>query len=104
MEAFDILITAMSSLVMLIVIHLAVFGVVRWMYPPYSEPSRVRFAPPPFTEPAHIKQEINVPTHAPIVPVEAIGEERRTDGGKTQSTAAERPAWLVAVDPKTLDT
>ena len=99
------LVTAMASLIMLIVIHLAVFSVIRWMYPPYVQP-QVRFVepPPPFTEPPQMKQEVNVPTFTPPIPVEAPREEGRAELGKAPSSAAERPAWLVAVDPKTLDT
>lgn len=111
MEAYDVLVTALSSLVMLIVIHLSVFGVVRWMYPPQSSQPQVRFADPPvaprpppsFTEPPQTKQEVNVPTYAPPVSVEAPREEGGANTGKASSTAAERPAWLVAVDPKTLE-
>jgi len=114
MEAYDVLVIAVSSLIMLILIHVGVFGVIRWMYPLSTPQPQVRFAepiaevraPPPqqsFTEPPQMKQEVNVPTFAPPVSMEAPGEERRGDGGKAPSTAAERPAWLVAVDPKTLD-
>lgn len=106
MEAYDVLVIAMSSLVMLIVIHLSVFGVVRWMYPPSPPQPQVRFVepqPPPFTEPAHLKQEVNVPTYAPPIPVEAPREVGNAEPGKPSGTAAERPAWLVAVDPKTLE-
>lgn len=113
MDAYDVLTTAMSSLIMLIVIHLAVFGVIRTMYPPAAPVQQVRFtdpvaqaAPPPplFTEPPQMKQEVNVPTYPPPVPVAPPNEEGRTELGKAPSSAAERPAWLVAVDPKTLDT
>lgn len=114
MEAYDVLVTALSSLVMLIVIHISVFGVVRWMYPPQSpQPQpQVRFAepapapappPPSFTEPPQMKQEVNVPTYAPPVSVEAPREEGGANTGKAPSAAAERPSWLVAVDPKTLE-
>ena len=107
------LVLAMSSLVMLITIHLAVFGVIRWMYPAPQQQQQVRFAepvierppppPPPFTQPSQERQEVNVPTYAPPVSVEAPREDGRTDVAKPSGTAAERPAWLVAVDPKTLD-
>ena len=103
MEAYDVLVMAMSSLIMLIVIHVSVFAVVRWMYPP----QQVRFAeppPPPFTQPAQMKQEVNVPTYAPPVSMEAPREERQPNGtAKPEGATAERPAWLVAVDPKTLE-
>ena len=105
MEAYDVLVMAMSSLIMLIVIHVSVFAVVRWMYPP----QQVRFAEPiaqapPFTQPPQMKQEVNVPTYAPPVSVEAPGEERQPNpAAKPEGAAAERPAWLVAVDPKTLE-
>ena len=117
MEAFDVLTLAMSSLIMLIAIHVSVFGVVRWMYPPTPPAPQVRFAEPmvaapppptqssalPFTEPPHLKQEVNVPTYAPPVSVEAPREDGRAELGKPSGAAAERPAWLVAVDPKTLE-
>jgi len=109
MEAYDVLVMAMSSLIMLIVIHVAVFGVVRWMYPPTPPQQHVRFAepplpPPPFTQPSQMKQEVNVPTYAPPVSMEAPREERQPSGtAKPEGAAAERPAWLVAVDPKTLE-
>ena len=122
MEAYDVLVTAMSSLIMLIVIHVSVFGVVRWMYPPmlqqqvrFAEPIAQAQAPPPpplftqsstlpFTQPPQMKQEVNVPTYAPPVSMEAPREERQPNGSaKPEGAAAERPAWLVAVDPKTLE-
>ena len=110
MEAYDILATALSSLIMLIVIHLSVFGVIRWMYPPIQATPAVRFVeapqetrPPSFTQPPEVKQEINVPTYPAPIPVEAPREEGGTELGKASSSAAERPAWLVAVDPKTLE-
>jgi len=103
-----VLVISMSSLIMLIVIHVGVFGVIRWMYPTTPAqvaPTRVRFAPPPpsFTEPPQMKQEVNVPTYAPPVSMEAPREEGGADTGKASGSAAERPAWLVAVDPKTLE-
>ena len=106
MEAYDVLVMAMSSLIMLIVIHVSVFAVVRWMYPPqqvrFAEP--IARAPPPFTQPAQMKQEVNVPTYAPPVSMEAPREERQPNpAAKPEGAAAERPAWLVAVDPKTLE-
>jgi len=103
MEAYDIIAIAMSSLVMLIVIHLSVFGVIRWMYPLPPPPPQVRFVEPSFTQPAEPKQVINVPTYEKPVPVEAPREEIPDYTSKAPSTAAERPAWLVAVDPKTLE-
>jgi hypothetical protein len=113
MEAYDVLVTAMSSLIMLIVIHVSVFGVVRWMYPAvpvqqvrFAEPVAQMQAPPPpsFTQPAQMTQEVNVPTYAPPVSMEAPREERQPNAAaKPEGSAAERPAWLVAVDPKTLE-
>lgn len=105
MDPYDVLVTALSSLIMLILIHVSVFGIVRWLYPPAPQ---VRFAEPPpppapFTEPPHSKQEVNVPTYAPPVSVEAPREEGRAELSKPSGAAAERPAWLVAVDPKTLE-
>ena len=117
MEAYDVLVMAMSSLIMLIVIHVSVFAVIRWMYPPM--PQQVRFAEPParvapppftqsstlpFTQSTQMKQEVNVPTYETPVSMEAPREERQPNtGAKPEGAAAERPAWLVAVDPKTLE-
>ena len=126
MEAYDVLVLATSSLIMLILIHVSVFGVVRWMYPQPQPQPQVRFvepAPPPptlpftqsptlpftqsptlpFTQPSHVKQEVNVPTYAAPVSVEAPREDRGPETGKPSGGATERPAWLVAVDPKTLE-
>lgn len=109
MEVYDILATAVSSLIMLIVIHLSVFGVIRWMYPPtpavrFVEPVQAAPRPAPsFTQQPEVKQEINVPTYPAPIPLEAPREEGRAELGKAPSSAAERPAWLVAVDPKTLE-
>jgi len=119
MEAYDVLVMAMSSLIMLIVIHVSVFAVVRWMYPP-TPVQQVRFAEPParapppppftqsstlpFTQPAQMKQEVNVPTYETPISMEAPREERQPNGtAKPEGATAERPAWLVAVDPKTLE-
>ena len=121
MKSYDVLVTAMSSLIMLIVIHVSVYGVVRWMYPP-TPPQQVRFAEPimqaqapppppftqsstlPFTQPTQMKQEVNVPTYETPISMEAPREERQPNGtAKPEGAAAERPAWLVAVDPKTLE-
>lgn len=112
------LVMAMSSLIMLIVIHVSVFAVVRWMYPPVPV-QQVRFAEPiaqappppftqsstlPFTQSPQMKQEVNVPTYETPVPMEAPREERQPSGtAKPEGAATERPAWLVAVDPKTLE-
>jgi len=115
-----VLVMAMSSLIMLIVIHVSVFAVVRWMYPPMPV-QQVRFAEPPaqapplpppftqsstlpFTQPPQMKQEVNVPTYETPLPMEAPREERQPNAGaKPEGAAAQRPAWLVAVDPKTLE-
>ena len=122
MKSYDVLVTAMSSLIMLIVIHVSVYGVVRWMYPPipqqqvrFAEPIAQAQAPPPpppftqsstlpFTQPTQMKQEVNVPTYETPISMEAPREERQPNGtAKPEGAAAERPAWLVAVDPKTLE-
>lgn len=113
MKSYDVLVTAMSSLIMLIVIHVSVYGVVRWMYPPMPVQQQVRFAepvthtqspPPSFTEPPQMKQEVNVPTYETPLSMEAPSEERQpSSGAKPEGAAAQRPAWLVAVDPKTLE-
>jgi hypothetical protein len=75
MNVLEIASLALTSLIILVVIHLSVFWVVKTMFP---APVAVPAPPPPvpapvlqqvYVEPPEMKQELNVPTYEPPVPV-----------------------------------
>lgn len=84
MDVWELLSVALTSLILLVVIHITVFFVVRTMYPPAP---RVTFAPPPaapkpqvFTEPTKTEQQsVNVPTYEATVPTQPPSQEGATD-------------------------
>lgn len=84
MELKDILTIAVASLIVLVVAHLAVFYVVKTLYPPAptAPPVYVPIAasPPVYTPPAEQAQHVSIPTYAPPVPVEAPREEEPRRG------------------------
>lgn len=75
MELTDILTIALASIIVLVVAHLAVFWVVKTLYPP---------ATPVFTQPTVIQQpdvqHISIPTFEAPVPTEAPREEEQRRG------------------------
>jgi hypothetical protein len=86
MELKDVLTVAIASLIVLVVAHLAVFYVVKTLYPPAPVappvPASV-LAPvlaPVYTPPAEQAQYVSIPTVAPPVPVEAPREEEPRRG------------------------
>ena len=83
MELQEILSLAIGTLITVVAAHLAVFWVVKTLYPP---PPQVVMVPVPaaapavaFTPPPVVEQQQNVqlPTYAPSVPVETANEERK---------------------------
>ena len=88
MDFGDILSTALATLIMLVVIHIAVFWMVRTLYPPapriapapiVANPPQVTFAPMKteiFTQPPVLEQtqEVNVPTYEVPISLEAANE------------------------------
>jgi len=81
MTSTDILSLALTSLAILIAIHLSVFWVVRTMFPvpvpvPAPAPAPVGVpAIPAYVEPPETKQEIHVPTYEPPVQMETPRKE-----------------------------
>jgi hypothetical protein len=91
MHVLDALSLVVTTLFVLVAIHVSVYFVVRWMYPPVPVKA-VEAAPPPplpptvivpppappvtFAEPA---QTINVPTYEKQVRLEGIVEDGATD-------------------------
>lgn len=82
MELKDILTVAIASVIVLVVAHLAVFYVVKTLYPPAptAPPVYVPIAAPVYTPPAEQAQHVSIPTYAPPAPVEAPREEEPRRG------------------------
>lgn len=80
MELKDILVVALSTLIVLMIAHVAVFWIVRTLYPPVVAP----VVPPPVFTPAPIIQEpqqnVTIPTYETPIPVEAPREEEPRRG------------------------
>uniref|UniRef100_A0A6C0M1R3 Uncharacterized protein n=1 Tax=viral metagenome TaxID=1070528 RepID=A0A6C0M1R3_9ZZZZ len=92
MHVFDALSLVVTTLFVLVAIHVSVYFVVRWMYPAAPVPVKVEapspplpptvIVPPPappketFAEPA---QTVNVPTYEKQVRMEGVVEDGATD-------------------------
>jgi hypothetical protein len=83
MNTTDILSLALTSLAVLVAIHLSVFWVVKTMFPPVAPlppaPAPVAPAPAPvapvYVQPPETRQEIHVPTYEPPVQMETPRKE-----------------------------
>lgn len=73
MELKDILTVAFASIVVLIVVHIAVFWVVRTLYPP-TLPVQQIFTQPPVIH-QEPQQDVILPTYEAPVPIEAARQE-----------------------------
>lgn len=101
MELKDVLTISISALIVLVVAHLAVFFVVRTMYPPHPTPVSTpapiipTSIPIPeqqqvFIQPPVVKeqeQHVVIPTYETSVPVEAPREEERKGPPAPESTS-----------------
>lgn len=94
MELKDVLTISISALIVLVVAHLAVFFVVRTMYPPVPSttpvPLPVVEQQPVFIQPPVVKeqeQHVVIPTYETPVPVEAPREEERKGPPAPESTS-----------------
>ncbi len=87
MDLQQVLTVSVSALVTVVLAHLAVFWVVRTLYPP---PPKVIQVPMPmampmpvapvqqtYTPPAVVEQHVQLPTYPPAPPVEAPSEARK---------------------------
>ena len=84
MDVWELLSVALTSLILLVVIHITVFFVVRTMYPPRPLPPAPAPAPAPkpqvFTEPTKTEQQsVHVPTYEATVPTQPPSQEGATD-------------------------
>lgn len=82
MDFKDILSVALASLIVLVLAHLAVYWVVKTLYPPTPQrPSEVQQEPAVFTEaPVTQQQDVRIPTYEAPVPAEAPREEGERRG------------------------
>ena len=104
MEVTQFLSLALSSLVVIVILHFVVFWVVKTMYPPQAVaplPVPVMPVPPPvaFPEPAPVKQDVDnvvLPTYEKASPVEAPREEGppRTGPPPPEETSIRRKAGV----------
>lgn len=81
MELKDILVVAFATLIVLVISHLAVFWVIRTLYPP---PPVVQqppvFTQPPLQQQPEPQQHVSIPTYEAPVSVEAPREEEPRKG------------------------
>ena len=86
MDLQEVLTVSVSALVTVVLAHLAVFWVVRTLYPPPPKviqvpvpmPMAPVVAPPQtYTPPAVVEQHVQLPTYPPTAPVEAPSEARK---------------------------
>lgn len=83
MNTTDILSLALTSLAVLVAIHLSVFWVVKTMFPPVTPAPAPAPTPTPvpapsvpvYVEPTETRQEIHVPTYEPPVQMETPRKE-----------------------------
>lgn len=78
MELTDILTVSVATLIVVVLSHLAVFYVVKTLYPP-APVAPVPMAPPPappvYTPPAEDVQHVSIPTHIQRMPAVPPREE-----------------------------
>lgn len=106
MELKDILTIAIASLAILVVAHIAVFGVVRTLYPPTPIPVSVSIPSPPpppatFIEPPSIEQQqhVTLPTYeTSVLPKPISKEELRTGPPPAEATAIQRDTGVAIPD------
>ena len=108
MDLTEILSLAVSTLIVLVLAHIAVYWAVKTLYPP---PPQVIYAPmpvampapaPAYTPPPQVEQQnVVLPTYETPLPVEVPRKEGDPNGKPGESGGAmQRPPELVAVDPR----
>lgn len=104
MELQEIVSLAIGTLITVVAAHLAVFWVVKTLYPPppqvvmvpASVPMPVAFTPPPVVEQ---QQHVQLPTYAPSMPTETPNEERKGPP-PPEDTSIRRKPGVAASDPQ----
>lgn len=108
MELKDVLTISVSALIVLVVAHLAVFFVVRTMYPPHPTPVSTPVVPTPEQQPVFIQppvvkeqeQHVVIPTYETPVPVEAPREEERKGPPAPEATSIRGNSRVDASKPQ----
>ena len=80
MDLQEILSIALATLIVVVIAHIAVFWVVRTLYPPTQVQVQPVFTPPPIQLQPEPEQHVSVPTFTPPLPVEAPLQEGERKG------------------------
>ena len=83
MELKDILVVAFATLIVLVISHIAVFWVIRTLYPPppvVQQQAEMVFTQPPVQQQPEPQQHVSIPTYEAPVSVEAPREEEHRKG------------------------
>ena len=80
MELKDILVVAFATLIVLVISHVAVFWVIRTLYPPPPPVVQQTFTQPPLQQQPEPQQHVSIPTYEAPVSVEAPREEEPRKG------------------------
>jgi len=103
MDLQEILSIALGTLIVVVIAHIAVFWVVRTLYPPTQvqvQPQPV-FTPPPIQLQPEPEQHVSVPTYAPPVPVEAPRQEGERKGPPpAESTSIRGESGVDSTNPR----
>jgi hypothetical protein len=110
MDLRDILSIAIASVIVLVVAHIAVFWVVRTLYPPQvpvQDHAPVAASPPitmqppaqVFTQPVVEEQAVHVPTYQAPVQLEAAREEGSDNFSLNPSAPTKRDAGVGGSNP-----
>jgi len=101
MEIQDVLTLSIGTLVTVVLAHLAVYWVVKTLYPPPPKVIHVPVpAPPAYTPPVvEEQQNVELPTYAPPVSVEAPREERKGPP-PAESTSIRRKSGVDTPDAR----
>lgn len=101
MELKDILTISFATLIVLVIAHIAVFWVVRTLYPPVPVsapvPVPVVAAPPVFTQPPVTEQQdVHIPTYQASPPTQTSQQEGSTSLADLQDPTIQRNTGVVA--------
>lgn len=103
MDLQEILSVALGTLVVVVVAHIAVFWVVRTLYPPTQVQVQAQpvFTPPPIQLQPEPEQHVSVPTYTPPVPVEAPRQEGEHKGPPpAESTSIRGESGVDSTNPR----
>ena len=101
MDLQEILSVALGTLIVVVIAHIAVFWVVRTLYPPTQVQPQPVFTPPPIQLQPEPEQHVSVPTFTPPVPVEAPRQEGERKGPPAaESTSIRGESGVDSANPR----